>query len=31
MNKIIYSLWVFEKLVEMGNVPISSMPNPKYP
>lgn len=31
MNKIIYSLKVMESLVEKGNIPISSMPNPKYP
>ena len=31
MNKIIYSLKVMLQLVEMGNVPISAMPNPKYP
>lgn len=31
MNKIIYSLRVMEQLVERGFVPISIMPNPKYP
>lgn len=31
MNKIIYSLKVMLKLVEKGNIPISTMPNPKYP
>lgn len=31
MNKIIYSLKVMEQLVEKGNVPISTMPNPKFP
>lgn len=31
MNKIIYSLKVMEQLVEMGNIPVSQMPNPKFP
>lgn len=31
MNKIIYSLNVMEQLVEKGNIPLSSMPNPKFP
>lgn len=31
MNKIIYSLKVMEQLVEKGNIPISTMPNPKFP
>ena len=31
MNKIIYSLNIMEQLVNKGHVPVSSMPNPKYP
>ena len=31
MNKIIYSLKVMVQLVEMGNIPILTMENPKYP
>ena len=31
MNKIIYSLNIMEQLVSKGHVPVSSMPNPKYP
>lgn len=30
MNKIIYSLSVMQRLVEMGNIPIAQIPNPKY-
>ena len=30
MNKIIYSLKVMLQLVEMGNLPILTMENPKY-
>lgn len=31
MNKIIYSLRVMLCLVERGFIPITTMPNPKYP
>lgn len=31
MNKIVYSLRIMEQLVERGFIPISMMPNPKYP
>jgi hypothetical protein len=31
MNKIIYSLNVMECLVSKGHVPLTTMPNPKYP
>ena len=31
MNKIIYSLRIMLRLVEMGHVPVSTIPNPKYP
>jgi hypothetical protein len=31
MNKIIYSKKLMEKLVELGNIPIKSMPNPYKP
>ena len=31
MNKIIYSLQVMSKLVEMGFFPVNKMANPKYP
>lgn len=30
MNKIIYSLKIMLQLVEMGNLPVSTMENPKY-
>lgn len=31
MNKIIYSLKIMEELVKRGYIPITSMPNPKFP
>jgi hypothetical protein len=31
INKIIYSLHIMNELVEMGNIPIGIMPNPKNP
>lgn len=31
MCKIIYSLRVMLRLVELGHIPIKTMPNPKYP
>lgn len=30
-NKIIYSRQIMNKLVECGNIPIKSMPNPSKP
>lgn len=31
MNKIIYSLKVMLRLVELGHIPIATMENPKFP
>jgi hypothetical protein len=28
-NKIIYALWVMEKLVKLGYYPVKTLPNPK--